>query len=197
MWHRLSRTLLALADNSTFSHLIQMWLRQGLKKQHKCSQIANVEASVWGIQNPTEDVTVTPSVQICSLWEAVGLREGEQELEEETGCFRQCITLTSTARRTVFFQITLRIWKLAFWNLWKQREMNKWFYPVEETTMIARGLTKSVSNRVLLPLPSKLARSITSGVESTQNISRRLTSTAKPSGLTRSAEARRTEIRTS
>lgn len=74
------------------------------KKQHKHSQIANVEAFVWGIQNPAEDVTVTPSVQICSLWEAVGLREGEQELEEETGCFRQCITLTSTARRTVFFK---------------------------------------------------------------------------------------------
>lgn len=59
-------------------------------------------------------------------------------------------------------------------------------YPEEETTMMARGLTKSVSNSVRLPLPSSLALSIMSGFESTQNINLRLTSTAKPSGLTRS-----------
>lgn len=59
-------------------------------------------------------------------------------------------------------------------------------YPEEETTMMARGLTKSVSNSVRLPLPSRLALSIMSGFESTQNINLRLTSTAKPSGLTRS-----------
>lgn len=64
-------------------------ITSGSKKQHKCSQIANVEAFVWGIQNPTEDVTVAPSVQICSLWEAVGLREGEQELEDSASQWRQ------------------------------------------------------------------------------------------------------------
>lgn len=60
-------------------------------------------------------------------------------------------------------------------------------HPVEETTMMARGLTSSVSKSVRLPLPSRLELSITSGLESTQNISRRFTSTARPSGLTRSA----------
>lgn len=66
--------------------------------------------------------------------------------------------------------------------IWTKRES----YPEEETTMMARGLTKSVSNSVRLPLPSRLALSIMSGFESTQNINLRLTSTAKPSGLTRS-----------
>lgn len=65
-------------------------------------------------------------------------------------------------------------------------DMDRGLYPVEETTMMARGLTRSVSNRVRLPLPSRLELSITSGFESTQNISLRLTSTVKPSGLTRS-----------
>lgn len=61
-------------------------------------------------------------------------------------------------------------------------------HPVEETTMMARGLTSSVSKSVRLPLPSRLELSITSGLESTQNISRRFASTARPSGLTRSAQ---------
>lgn len=56
--------------------------------------------------------------------------------------------------------------------------------------MMALGLTKSLSNSVRLPLPSRFALSIMSGFESTQNICLRLTSTAKPSGLTRSTERR-------
>lgn len=53
---------------------------------------------------------------------------------------------------------------------------------------MARGFTRSVSNRVLLPLPSRLEVSITSVLESTQNIAPRWASTAKPSGLTRSTQ---------
>ena len=45
------------------------------------------------------------------------------------------------------------------------------------------GLTRSVSNRTLRPLPSRLACSILSGVLSTQNMALRTTSTARPSGL--------------
>lgn len=63
-----------------------------------------------------------------------------------------------------------------------------WDYPVEETATMARGFTRSVSNRVRLPLPSRLAVSIRSMLESTQNISLRVGSSARPSGLTRSAQ---------
>lgn len=68
--------------------------------------------------------------------------------------------------------------------------MEKGLYPVEETTMMARGLTRSVLKRVLLPLPSRLDLSMMSGFESTQNINLRFESTAKPSGLTRSTQSR-------
>lgn len=62
---------------------------------------------------------------------------------------------------------------------------------------MARGLTRSVSKRVRLPLPSRLALSITSGLESTQNINLRFTSTARPSGLTRSTQSSETRQKTS
>lgn len=75
------------------------------------------------------------------------------------------------------------------------KRIGKRFYPLDETTIMALGLTKSVSNRVRLSLPSKLATSMLSGDESTQNINLRWTSTAKPSGLSRSPKKQRGHIR--
>lgn len=77
------------------------------------------------------------------------------------------------------------------------RRNGKRSHPLEETTMMALGLTKSLSNSVRLWLPSKLATSMISGDESTQNINLRWTSTAKPSGLTRSPGSKKATLETS